>query len=76
MEGHDTWAETGSLFTLTAQPYIDRIWQYYVMPNLDMVSALKTVAPKVRPHHKHHKHSVAPPGRDPQTRRHAACHGA
>ena len=48
MEGHNTWAETGFLYTFTAQPFIDRIWQYYVMLTLDMVAALKSLAPKGR----------------------------
>jgi pimeloyl-ACP methyl ester carboxylesterase len=48
MDGHNTWAETGWRYTLTAMPFIDRLWQYYVMPNLDLVAALKSLAPKAR----------------------------
>ena len=51
MEGHNTWAETGWLYTITAMPFIDRLWQFYVMPNLDIVAALKSLAPKVAKTH-------------------------
>lgn len=46
MPGHNFWAESPFMVWLTGQPVMDRIWQYYIAPKLDIPSLLKSLVPK------------------------------
>jgi pimeloyl-ACP methyl ester carboxylesterase len=46
MPGHDMWRSAPLLHRLTAWPLLDRLWQYYVAPQLDIPTLLKSLAPR------------------------------
>jgi len=46
MGGHDTWRGTGLVMRMTGMPFLDRLWQFYVAPRLDIPSLLKSLAPR------------------------------
>ena len=46
MPGHDFWKESPFMVWLTGRPIMDRIWQYYIAPKLDIPKLLKSLVPK------------------------------
>ncbi len=43
---HDMWENTPFLHFAVGQKYLDRLWQYYVAPRMDIPSLLKSLAPR------------------------------
>lgn len=46
MLGHNMWFNTPLIHRMVGQPFLDRLWQYYVAPKLDIPSLLKSLAPQ------------------------------
>lgn len=46
MDTHNFWQSSDFMMWITGQPFLDRLWQYYVVPHLDIPSLLKTLMPE------------------------------